>query len=291
MSAAMVRCDDTKCILDFFNQDHIRFRHLIHYMDPPSKAWDDAMHSYYPSGVTRSDPPIHFVDEKQCIHLLASLWSGRLRLDGSLQHLSKEQLGQWYHEIKPYGVLTTTEGLTETLTELAGEDGWSVNFHYSVTENTFLSNAFHSISLFDKADRAAADEFFAQPSDVPFLTIARVNDNLRRDLDFLYAGLPTFCMTAKVNGAIVGMVTGHPQTKLCDEISRIYVAPQYRCQGYGRSLLSAASQHILANGRIPVCAAGGDPDALDRLLSSVGYRICCRFWHRRYWWDTVESRK
>lgn len=291
MSATLVRCDNTERILKFFEQDHLRFRHLIHYLNPPSKAWDDAMYAYYPSGVKRKAPPIHFVDNEENIALLASLWDGRLRLDGTLDTISQDHLWEWYAQIKPYGVLTTTEALTEPLAQLAGEDGWSVNFHYTVTPNNFLKGTYHSISELTPNDKDAADEFLAQPSDVPFLSIARVNDNLRRDLDFMYTGLPGMCLAAKVNNAIVAILTSHPQTNQCEELSRLYVAPQYRCKGFGKSLLSAACERILARGLIPACASGGDLDTIDRLLTSIGFRISCRFWHRRYWWDTVECRK
>lgn len=291
MSAALVRCDDAEHIMAFLEQDHIRYRHLIHYMQTPSPAWDDAMYAYYPSGVTRKAPPLHFVDDENDIKLLASLWDTRLRLDGIADHIPTEQLRQWFQELNPYGVLTTTEALTDTLAELAGQDGWSMNFHYSLTDDTLLAAPSHDVAILTEADREAAYAFLAQPSEVPFLDVARMNDNLRRDVDFFYAGLPGTCFVARYNGAIVGMVTLHPQTAKCDEISRLYVAPAHRCRGYGQALLSAASRHILNRGLISTCGVGGDTEILDRVLTGVGYRIACRFWHRRYWWDTVESRK
>lgn len=284
-------CHDMARIEKFCRQDAILYRHLLHFLAPPSPEWDRAMSAYYPKGVSDDDPSAFYVDNADRIRLLANLWAGKLRIEGDVDSVSADGLRSWCLQVNACGILTTSEDLCDFLGDALGFDDWSVNFHYTVTASTFLGNTRHDVERLLPTDRTDFNLFLDRPADTPFLSIRRANDNLARDLAFMSVGLPVECHAVRVGGNIVGMITAFQMTGSCDEISRLYVAREYRHRGIGRSLLSAITRSILDRGRQPAFALKGSPDAVGDLLTGLGYRIFGRFWHRRYWWDTVEPAK
>lgn len=281
---------DEARIRAFCLQDAMRYRHILHYLGrPPWSDWDKAMFAYYPSGVSETTPPAHYAVERDGqVGLLADIWDRRVRIEGDARLISLDGLRAWWSCVKPIGVGTTSEELSELLSHVVGDVDWSANFYYTVTADTFLEHTAHEVVRLSPADRDSFDRFLERPSDVPFLNLRRSNDNLARDLLFLYNGIPVDGYAVRVGPDIAGIVTTFILTDSCDEISRLYVAREYRGRGIGRSLLSAATREILMKGRQPSFAVGGDPNILDRLLCGLGYRVFSRFWHWRFWWDMVE---
>lgn len=280
----MNKCTDNTAIIEFCQNDPIALRHIIHYLNSPIPNYDDALTAFYP-GVAPKTPPVIYVDGTNPIRLMAHDWDGRLRLEGNERHLSGEALREWCAQMNPRGAASTSDSLSDLLRETVGQDGWSVNFHYSVSPSKFLERTEHKVIQLSPADYDNCLRFLERPSDTPFLNIKRANMNLARDLSWMHDGLPVDAYAIREGSDIVGICTVFQMTACCDEVSRLYVPREVRGRGYGRSLLSAATRDILARGRQPGFAVGGDPEILGRLLTSLGYNIVCRFWHWRYWWD------
>lgn len=184
---------DSARLLDFGRRDPIRYRHLIHWLEPPCPAWDDAMSAYYP-GTTPDTPMAYYVDRPERIGLIATYWGGKLKLEGDVAHgSSSDGLREWCTQLDPQGVATTSEELSDLLSDVVGHKGWSVNFHYTATPKGFRGRTLHEVFQLSPSDRVSYEAFLDRPADTPFLSVQRANDNLARDLAFLSAGLPVEC--------------------------------------------------------------------------------------------------
>ncbi len=283
-TALLAPYSDCGRLLQFCQREPIGYRHIIHYLSSPVPDYDAALAAYYP-GMAPVTSSRYFVDNTEHISLLADNWDGRLRLEGNETHVSKEALQEWCAQQQPRGAASTSESLTELLQQVVSPDGWSVNFHYSVTPERFRECRQHRVSELSPANAQELQQFFKRSSDTPFLTIERANVNLSRDIGWMNQGLPVKVYGVYKDGSIVGLCSVFQMTAACDEVSRLYVPKEFRGRGYGKSLLSAATKDILAQNRQPGFAVGGDLEVLGRLLGSLGYSIACRFWHWRYWWD------
>jgi len=239
------------------------------------------MFDYYqpPSDTTEL---VIYTDRDQPANLLAAYRHSRLRLEGTLGTISKQQLCDWCRHMNPVGVATTSEDLLDVLCDAVGKDGWSTNLHYFITRELYREFSSHDVFELKSSDRAEYEAFLARPADAPFLTINQSDDTLSRDLSFMCAGLPVKCYAARCDGEIVGIVTAFPISAEHMDMSRMYVLPQYRGQGIGRSLVSKATGDLLQLGFQPVFAAQNGV-VMGRLLGSIGYKLACHFWHRRYW--------
>lgn len=260
------------------------YRHILRYLDSVCPAYDDALAAYY-KGVSPETPPVYYADRSDPISLLVHDWGGRLRIEGDAGRVSLDALLEWCVRMNPRGAATTSEDLSDFLSKVLGPDSWSVNFHYTVTARAFLGHRTREVYRLTPLDRDAFEVFLDRPADTPFLNIRRANNNLARDLAWMCVGLPITCYAVRVGDDIAGVCTVYQITPLYDEMSRLYVAREFRGHGIGKSLLTVATEDTLALGRQPAFAVGGDPDKLDHLLTTLGYKMAHRFWHKRYWWD------
>lgn len=279
----MTRCHDVGAVLEFCGRDHIRYRHIIENLTEPAPEWTKAFHTYY--GYLPDMEADCFVDAPQEISLLGYYRNRRLRLDGASDRVPLDGLREWCSRLNPYGVATTFESLMYLLREVVGSDGWSRDCHYTVTAETFCEHASHEVVRLTPADLNAYEAFLERPADVPFLNVRRADGKLARDFQFLCEGVPMDCYGVRMDGDIVGALTVQPMTNLSDELSRVYVAREYRGQGIAQSLISHATRDILDRGRQPACAGGGALGISVHVLKKLGYNVVCRFWHRRFWSD------
>ncbi len=84
-------------------------------------------------------------------------------------------------------------------------------------------------------------------------------------------GLPRFAIRSQAaGGELVATAHLNWQSPQFGEIA-VHVQPRFRHRGYGRSVVSALAQHLLANGRTPLYAT--DPQNIPsvRLAQSLGF--------------------
>jgi len=234
-------------------------------------------------------PVDYYVDNHEHASILGAYYDGRLRLEGTFDFNQKDELAKWCAQIHPFGVATTNELMMYMLRGVVGDDGWSLDSHYSVTKESFCDRTTHEVVSLTAADHDAYHAFLEHPADVPFLSIQRSDGKLARDFAFMCAGVPMDCYAVFDGPDIVGALTVQPMTDANDEISRLFVIREYRGRGIARSLISAAARTTLARGRQAACALQGDFIGPKHTLSSMGFHVCCRFWQKRYWSDVPRS--
>ena len=278
----MMRCSDSARVLAFCDPAPVRYRHIIHNLNPPCPDWDRAMSGFY--GKDPGPETSFYVDSHESISLLAICRDGKLQLEGDTTRVSEARLHDWCECLHPRGVATTHEGLMDVLCEVVGRDGWSQSPQYSVTAALFHDTATGNVVLLSPVDRDSYESFARRHADDPFLNEDVSKSSVMRDFAFMCEGLPVDCYAVFSGADIAGVITVSPMTNHCDEISVLFVAAEYRGRGLARILLARVTRDILARGKQPSYFAGGDPDILDRLLTGLGYHMTNQFLEWRYWW-------
>ncbi len=82
--------------------------------------------------------------------------------------------------------------------------------------------------------------------------------------------LPRFIIRNRERNEIVASASLNWQTKQFAEIA-VFTHPEYRRRGWGRSVVSAMVNHILANGRIPLYTASENNIPSRQLAQKVGF--------------------
>jgi len=295
----MIPCDDTEMMLDFCHRDHLRYGELISGLAPSPTALDELMERYWVDdghlvdrGQEASEPEVHkqyYVDSRENPSLLACV-SGvkphlKLRLEGELQSTNDQELRAWIRQLAPVGVATTREDIKRCLSEELGVTDWAEAGQYTVTAEDFKPRIVHPVRRLSPADRPLWRRFVEGNMDDSMVSGRNGCGSVVRDFEFMCMGLPVDYYVTEKGGEIAGVVSIGPSTDRCDCVGALFVAPEHRRQGFGRSLLSAAVQDILARGRQPFYFAGGDPGPLLPLLIGLGYRLNSSFYsNERYWW-------
>lgn len=277
----MVACADDAPILAFCHRAPMQYRHLISDIEIPCPQWREAYGNYY--GVSAQDRPLFYVDDVDKTNFLAAVFLNRLRIEGDATSVTEDAFLQWCQDQSFLGYATTSDPLMYMLRRLTGPEGWSHNLHFEITPETFRSQISHKVAPLTALDRAPVESFLAQPSTIPFLSIGRAVPGLARDFCLTCAQIPVYCYAAYINEHIVGIVSIQPMTTFCDELSELYVAPDFRRRGVGYSLLSTAIRDTLERGKILGAASNTETGPQFRHL---GFRVVSRFWHLRFWHDT-----
>jgi GNAT superfamily N-acetyltransferase len=302
----MIPCDDAQTRLDFCHRDYLRYRELIGDLMPPT-ALDGATERYWVDdgrlvdrGEQAREPAVHdryYVDSLEMPSLLAWVHGAkpraRLRLEGGLPSGSDQAVRAWIRELAPVGVATTHEAIKRCLSEELGVTDWGKAGRYTVTTEDFRPRAAHPVRRLSPADRPLWRRFVEKNMDDSMVSGRNGCGTVVRDFEFMCMGMPVAYYAAEKDGEIAGIVTIGASTDRYDGIGALFVAPEHRRQGLGYSLLSAATQDILARGRQPDYFAGGDPDALPPLLTGLGYRLNFTFyWTERFmWYDWVLAQE
>ncbi|MCP4356812.1 MAG: GNAT family N-acetyltransferase [Chloroflexi bacterium] len=85
-------------------------------------------------------------------------------------------------------------------------------------------------------------------------------------------GLPRFLIRDRQNSNVAAASAGlNWQTRRFAEIS-VNTHPQYRRQGYGRSVVAAMANYLLSNGRTPLYAVSEGNQASIQLAQQVGFQ-------------------
>jgi len=303
----MIPCDDTQIVLDFCDRDHLRYGELISGLAPSPTALDELMERYWVDDGRLADrgeqarepavPDHYYVDSLERPSLLAWVHGvaprAKLRLEGEVQSGNDQELRAWIRELAPVGVATTNEDIKRCLSEELGVTDWSEAGQYTVTAEDFKPRIVHPVRRLSAADRPLWRRFVEGNMDDSMVSGRNGCGSVVRDFEFMCMGLPVSYYVAEKDSEIAGVVSIGPSTDRCDCVGALFVAPERRRQRFGRSLLSAAVQDILARGRQPFYFAGGDPGPLLPLLIGLGYRLNSTFyWTERYmWYDWVLAQE
>jgi GNAT superfamily N-acetyltransferase len=302
----VIPCHDTQSMLDLCHCDHVRYCGLITGLAPSPTSLDELMERYWVDdgrlvdrGADACKPKAHayYVDSRERPAVLACVGGVKphlkLRLEGELQSADDRALRAWIRELAPAGVATTHEDIRRCLSEELGVTDWGEAGQYTVTAEDFKPRMVHPVRRLSPAERPLWRRFVEGNMDDSMVSGRKGCGSVVREFEFMCMGLPVDYYVTEKEGEIAGVVSIGPSTDRCDNIGTLFVAPEHRRQGFGRSLLSAAVQDILARGRQPFYFAGGDPGPLLPLLIGLGYRPNSTFyWTERYmWYDWVLAQE
>jgi GNAT superfamily N-acetyltransferase len=295
-------------MLDFCHRDHLRYSGLLSSLAPSATERDEAMMERYwvDEGrlVDRGEQPReleghddYYLDAREnpsllaCVRVIKS--RAKLRLEGTLQSGNDQEVRAWIRELAPVGVATTHEDIKRCLSDELGVADWFEAGQYATTMEDFRPSMVHPVRRVSAADRPLWQRFVDGNMDDSMVSGRKGCGSVVREFEFMCMGLPVDYYAAEKKGEIAGVMSIGPIAGRCDGIGTLFVAPEHRRQGFGRSLLSAAVQDILARGRQPFYFAGGDPGPLLPLLVGLGYRLNSTFsWTERWmWYDWVVAQE
>jgi GNAT superfamily N-acetyltransferase len=287
-------------MLDFCHRDRLRYSALIGDLAPSETALDGATVERYwvddgrlvDRGEQTRELEVHndyYLDSREnpsllaCVRLIKS--RAKLRLEGKLQSGNDREVRAWVRGLAPVGVATTDEDIKRCLSDELGVAEWYEAGQYAATVEDFRPTMVHPVRRLSPADRPLWQRFVDGNMDDSMVSGRNGCGSVVREFEFMCMGLPVGYYIAEKEGEVAGVVSIGPIVDRCDGIGTLFVAPEHRRQGFGRSLLSAAVQDILARGRQPFYFAGGDPGPLLPLLIGLGYRLDSTFcWTERYMW-------
>ena len=285
----------------------MRYTDLVSGIASSPTALDAAMERYWVDDGRLADrgdqarepaaPDHYYVDSLERPSLLARVHRvpprAKLRLEGELQSAKDQELRAWIRELAPAGVATTYEDIKRCLSEELGVTDWGEAGQYTVTAEDFKPRIVHPVRRVSPAERPLWRRFVEANMADSMVSGRHGCGSVVREFEFMCMGLPVDYYVTEKGGQIAGVVSIGPSTDRCDGIGTLFVAPEHRRQGFGRSLLSAAVQGILARGRQPFYFAGGNPGPLLPLLIGLGYRLNSTFyWTERYmWYDWVLAQE
>jgi GNAT superfamily N-acetyltransferase len=279
-------CHDTQVPLDFCRREPIRFRQILHRLDPPCPAWDAAMkqHGQSPEDAgraknTEEPPPILYVDSLVEPSVLVCIDGSAMRAEGDASKVTAEELRRLRHGNAPKDLTTTDAALRDRMRDAFEQHDWTHSKQYTTTAEEFEPRASSRVQTLSADDRVLWKRFTARHPDEG-LVAARgdAGGPGTRDFEFMCAGLPVDYYAAIVDDGIAGFVSVNPMTRECDEISALFVDPAHRRKGIAHSLLTAATKDILSRGRQPGYFAGSAGDDLDRMLKGLGYHLVSEVW-------------
>jgi GNAT superfamily N-acetyltransferase len=281
-------------MLDFCNRDYVRYRGLISSLESPRSAFGEALQRY---GVVegrlvdrgeeacRRHSFAYYSDSPEKMSLLACVSRGKLRLEGEMADRHSVQLRAWIRQLAPVGLATTHEALKRCLSDELGVIEWSQAGQYTTTAEGFTPRMVSPVRRLSPIDRPLWQRFVERYAAEPMVSGRGSGGALVRDFEFMCMGLPFDYYVTEDGGEITGVVTLlNLLTDRCDEISVLWVAPEHRRKGLAHSLLSGATQDVLARRRQPGYFAGGNPDHLGPMLTGLGYHLNSTFWEWRFWW-------
>ena len=170
----------------------------------------------------------------------------------------------------------------DSLSQALGVAEWTeCGGEYTTAVQTFRPRIASPVRRLSPEDRAMWACFVEQYSHEPMVNGRPGSQAAVRDFEFMCMGLPVSYYVTLEGDEITGFLTVNRFTRLSDEIASLFVPPAHRRRGLASSLLSVATQDILAAGRLPAYHAGGSPgDARDvfGMLTGIGYYLVSVTW-------------
>jgi len=214
------------------------------------------------------------------VHLLGCATGKRLRVEGQVRRYT--DFARWCRGFAPTRVETSAKAVMDCLGQALGIAEWSeCGGEYTTNGQTFLPRIVVPVRRLGPDDRPIWARFVAKYSHEPMVNGRPGSQAAVRDFEFMCMGLPVSYYVTLEGDEITGFLTVNCLTGACDEIASLFVPPARRRRGYASSLLSVATQDILAAGRLPAYHAGGSPGEapdLFGMLTGVGYHLVSVTW-------------
>ncbi len=292
----MFRCDDTARLLAFFQADAVRFRDILHDLDSPCPAWDEAMRRCdFVAGtgfVLHEDGPApeplqmqYYADSAETPSLVARVRGQHVRVEGRMADGQGPGLVRWCREQGVETIDTWTDSLRDDLSSSAGLGPWEASTaDYTTGPAAFRPGRGYPVRRLTRDDEAIWRRFVDRNAADPMVNARGGGQAVIRDFVFLCRGLPVDYYATLDGGEITGVVSVNPMTRTIDEVSMVFVEPSQRRRGFGHSLVAAATRDILSRGHEPGYCAGGNPQQrpdLHAMLTALGYWLVACPWRAR----------
>ena len=267
----LMRCSDLSQVRAFCSDQPIRYRHLLHALNPPCPEWDAAL------GTAGDEPAAFYVDTPTRPALVACLRGGTLQIEGEVAKGQREALIAWCRQLAPQRVFTTSSAQQHLLSDAFGLalEQWEQDGQYTAAQDGFSPRLTRPVRRLTAADRRRWERFVARHADEPIMTLGI------RDFDLMARGLPItlYVTESEQVSEITGVLTVVPYTYSCDEIAMVFVEPEYRRRGNANSMLSEATYNILRRGHLPGYSADHNRPELISMLTAVGYVFITLTWY------------
>lgn len=293
----MIRCEDSARLFGWLIADPVRYRSIIHDLDSPCPAWDEAMgrvdNSSREGGfILRDAQPAeeqvaseYYVDSLEGISWVAQARGRHVRVEGEMMDASCGGFVAW---CRGRGVQTVETWSDEVHERLAGRGRlgpWKIEGgHYTVSMRDFRYKAQRPVQRLGSKDEAIWRRFVDRNASDPMVNARPGSQAVVRDFVFLSRGLPVDYYATIQDGEITGVASVNPMTRTVDEISMLFVDPRHRRKGFATSLMMAVTQDILSRGHVPAYCAAGSPQQrpdLHAMLLGLGYRLVVCPWTTR----------
>ena len=263
----MVELKDIDALTRFFRREPIRYRHILR--DLGERPSDQIWHERGDLSALRRGASTYYVDswdEPAMVIRIERTNEGalphcQLRAEGEFGSITEGELAHWCEHLAPRCVVTTHRPIRDCLGRQLGARGWSEQFHLTCPPEGNLAPARHRVLRLDR-DQAIAR----------VLGVA-VDGRTRAQ------GVPS---GAIIEGFAIpddagprAMVAVHEMTTSCDEVA-VHAEVGAADPSNLPSLVSAASDRILARGRLPAIAVSAGKDAA--WLLAIGFRIAATSW-------------
>ncbi|MBN1400454.1 MAG: GNAT family N-acetyltransferase [Anaerolineae bacterium] len=275
---AMIQCVDLDRVREFCREEPVRYRHILHQADSPCPELDEAMLA---AGVL-GGPAAFFADACESISVLACVSGQVLQLEGAVAASQRAELTAWCRELAPKCAITTSADLKGLLTQaldISEPERWQRNGEYTVTEDELTPRITRPVRTLMAADRPMWQDFIQRHPREPLIWPGLGGSGAGvRDFELMAQGLPVDVYVTEWEGEITGVLTVRPLTRMCDEVSMMFVDQEHRRRGNAHSLLSEATHDIFGRGRMPGYSAQGNRTELVQMLSALGYVFITYRW-------------
>ncbi len=298
----MKLCNDKVNLLLFCEQDPVRYRHLIHELDPPCPEWDEAMHRcHYVSGeglvIQEATGQValthaglegsYYMDSPDQPRLLAKAGKDDLRIEGAINDKNAGNLLALIQQLRPHSLQTSHQAIAEFLREALNTGPWESDGAEYTPTGQFTPQIDAPVRALTPDDRSIWQRFVDRNADSPMVNAPNGSQAVVRDFLFMSMGLPVQYLATLEDGKMTGMASVNPMTRSIEEISALYVDPVHRRKGLARTLICAAVNYIHGQGRIAAYHAAGNPQDrpdLYRLLTSLGFElVTCPYTTKLNW--------
>ncbi len=298
----MKLCDNIAEVLLFCQRDPVRYRHIVHELDPPCPEWDDAMrrcHYVDGEGVVIDDSAgqedsasarlhaSYYLDNAGAPTLLVRVSDDNFRVEGTVNNNNTDDLLALIQKHSPRNLLTYHQAVADFLGKKFNSDQWECDGAEYVATDRFTPQLSAPVLALTPDNRPLWQRFVDRNAGDPMVKARNGSQAVVRDFLFMAMGLPVRYFVTLEDGEITGMASVNPMTRSIDEISALFVDPVHRRKGLARTLISAAVESIHARGRTVAYHAAGNPQDrpdLYKLLTSLGFElVTCPYATRLDW--------
>ena len=231
----MFQCNDTARLLAFFQADPVRFRHILHDLDSPCPAWDEAMDSLLRrAGASSGWRGSTHVDSLEEISLVAQVRGRHVRVEGCMTDEQGGRFVAWCRDRGIRTIETWSQAVYDRLSPVtrigAVESGAAST---RPAGRSSMARIEHHVRRLTAGDEGIWRRFVERNASDSMVNARPGSQTAVRDFVFMCRGLPVDYYAALEGGEITGVISVNPMTRTIDEISMLFVEPGHRRKGIG----------------------------------------------------------